>query len=92
MQACGDNITVASIAKTLTELTGRPWDTLHATREDFMQQQASMGMELWLNYLAFVNHEWKRDPAESRKLVPEAQDFRTWAMSSPEACQCWGIN
>lgn len=33
----------------------------------------------------------KRDPDASRKLVPEAQDFKTWVKATPAAVEKFGI-
>jgi len=31
-----------------------------------------------------------RDPAESRKLAPEARDFKAWAKATPAAVEKFG--
>lgn len=55
MYASGDNITVAGIAKVLSEVSGKPFDTEHHTREEFLALKDKMDHELWLNYFAFLN-------------------------------------
>jgi hypothetical protein len=55
MYAVGENITVKDMARTLSELSGTPWDTEHHSKEEFMALKSKMDHELWLNYLAFVN-------------------------------------
>lgn len=87
----GENISITDMVKELTKATGRPWDSLHVTRDEFMAKKDSMDEELWLNYLAFVNGEMKRDVAKSKALVPEAEDFAAWLKGSAKAKELWGV-
>jgi len=57
MYPCNENITLAQVAKTLSELSGKEYTTLHLTPEQFAEygENNKMDHELWLNYNAFVN-------------------------------------
>lgn len=57
MYACGDNITLAGIAKVLSEESGKQFDTEHHTAEDFLALDGTgkIDQELFLNYKAFLN-------------------------------------
>lgn len=91
IDAIGQDISIADICKELTKATGKEWDCEHHTKDEFMALKGKLDDELWLNYLAFVNGEMKRDLKESKRLVPEADDFAAWLKSSKDAQEKWGV-
>ncbi|BEJ07042.1 hypothetical protein CcaverHIS641_0403110 [Cutaneotrichosporon cavernicola] len=69
----------------------RKYVTMGVSRDDFLALPGEMDQELWLNYRAFVDGLMSRNPEESRKLVPEVQDFTTWVKADKDAVAKFGL-
>ncbi|BEI83710.1 hypothetical protein CcaverHIS002_0403140 [Cutaneotrichosporon cavernicola] len=91
MFACGENVRVDKIASVLSDLSSRKYVTMGVSRDDFLALPGEMDQELWLNYRAFVDGLMSRNPEESRKLVPEVQDFTTWVKADKDAVAKFGL-
>lgn len=88
----GQKISVGDMVKEISKASGKTWETHHVTKDEFMTSiKDRLDGELWLNYLAFVNGQMKRDVDESRRLVPEAEDFAGWLRDSKPAQDKWGL-
>lgn len=55
MEVATEDLTPASIARALSDVSGQPFDTQHLTRADFMALETKMDYEWWINLLALVN-------------------------------------
>ncbi|BEJ14619.1 hypothetical protein CspHIS471_0403860 [Cutaneotrichosporon sp. HIS471] len=91
MFACGENVRVDKMVSVLSDLSGRKYVTMGVNRDDFLALPGQIDQELWLNYRAFVDGLMSRNPEESRKLVPEVQDFTTWVKADKDAVAKFGL-
>lgn len=82
MEAAGENMTVKQVADQLAEVTGREVRTLGMTHEQFRNDK-EMDREWYANFDAMFKKLISRDVEESKKIVPDAWDFRAWAKQDP---------
>ncbi|WRT67345.1 uncharacterized protein IL334_004315 [Kwoniella shivajii] len=81
MYAVTGDPTIAEMAATLSEISGKKVEPLHMTKKAFNSEETKkqLGEEMWDNWNLFVENRITRDPKASMENAPGAMDFKAWA-------------
>ncbi|RSH85557.1 hypothetical protein EHS25_003696 [Saitozyma podzolica] len=85
IDACSEYLTPVDIANTLSRATGKPFETLHITKDEFYTDKNKAEASLmWPFFRAGYEGYLKRDIAASRAVNPKQGTFAEWAAASKD--------